>query len=396
MKVGLLTNIIPPYRLPLLRAIAREVDLTVILSAPMEPNRRWPLWELSTKESFGTVFLRGLRLHTGRDYMYLQPGVLAVLRRLACDVVITSGFSLNSLIAGLYARTHGKKALLWSEATPHTERGCSRARKAYRKAVARLHSAFIVAGVEARRYLLSLGVSKDRCFTGVDAVEDVRRRPDFAELETAATSIRAGLPGVILLYAGRLIPGKGVDHLLEAYRKICHRYEVCLVLMGEGRLEQQLREQVNPRQLPGVHFVGFKDEPEKWAYFLASDVFVFPTEHDAWGLVVNEAMLCGLPVVCSRFAGCAADLVQDDVNGYLVDPFDVCRLAGRLEALIADPVKRRAMSRESLERIAHYSIDRSAAGFLEAIWSVAPDAVHSPVGRSLSDHANPDRSQLLR
>jgi glycosyltransferase involved in cell wall biosynthesis len=123
---------------------------------------------------------------------------------------------------------------------------------------------------------------------------------------------------------------------------------------------------------PGaVHLPGFVHRDELATYYGLAECFVLPTHSDPWGLVVNEAMACGLPVICSEVAGCAADLVRS--NGRLVDVGNVKQLANTMAQVAGDPGMRRRMGRESAELIRNYSPELCAAGFAEA--TVAAEAL---------------------
>ena len=163
-----------------------------------------------------------------------------------------------------------------------------------------------------------------------------------------------------------LIRPKGLDLLFEAYEKVQDEREMSLLLMGSGAMEDELKSEVSRKHLKNVKFLGFKNEREKWAYFLASDIFVFPTRQDVWGLVVNEAMLCGLPVICSKFAGCSSDLVEDENTGFVIDPNDTEGFAHVLRKVITNDGLRNAMSDRTREKIREHSIEESVKGFLRA------------------------------
>ena len=119
--------------------------------------------------------------------------------------------------------------------------------------------------------------------------------------------------------------------------------------------------------LASVHFVGFQDQEELPRYYGIADVLVFPTRSDPWGLVLNEGMCSGLPILCSTAAGAALDLVFSGQNGFLHEPGDVQQLAKHLKTLLRDPNLRSRMGQCSQEIIAGFTPQRMANGFLDAI-----------------------------
>ena len=123
-----------------------------------------------------------------------------------------------------------------------------------------------------------------------------------------------------------------------------------------AELESRARD-IHPGR---VHFAGFVHRDELAAYYALAECFVFPTRTDPWGLVVNEAMACGLPVICTRVAGCAADLVQE--NGRLVSPANADELASAMEDIATNSDIRERMAGESRQAIQAHSPERCAAG----------------------------------
>ena len=170
---------------------------------------------------------------------------------------------------------------------------------------------------------------------------------------------------------GRLVPEKGVFDLLNAYGKLSAemRAEVGLVFVGEGTARSELGRRANDIVPGSIQFAGFVQREQLASYYALADVFVFPSHTDPWGLVVNEAMACGLPVISSEAAGCTADLVEDNRNGRVVRGGDVNQLASAMEDLARDSALRSQMGNNSRERILRYSPEACAAGIAGAVLS---------------------------
>jgi glycosyltransferase involved in cell wall biosynthesis len=176
-----------------------------------------------------------------------------------------------------------------------------------------------------------------------------------------------GLPPRFFLYVGRVVLEKGVFELLRAYGTLSEelKAEIGLVFVGEGPARAELMR----RAPDGVQFKGFAQRDELAGYYGLADAFVFPTHSDPWGLVVNEAMACGLPIVASSAAGCVADLVKDGWNGRVFPRRGVEELAVAMTALAHDADLRAIMGQRSRERIAAYSPKACAAGIAQAVAS---------------------------
>jgi glycosyltransferase involved in cell wall biosynthesis len=115
-----------------------------------------------------------------------------------------------------------------------------------------------------------------------------------------------------------------------------------------------------------ICFPGFAQRENLAGLYALSETLVLPTHSDPWGLVVNEAMACGLPIIVSSVAGCSADLVEDGWNGYVVPPRDVEKLSVAIDTLVRHPELRQRMSGRSLERIRNYSPEACADGLAAA------------------------------
>ncbi len=175
-----------------------------------------------------------------------------------------------------------------------------------------------------------MGVPAERIHTAPNAVDNQR----FANLARAVREREAqsraelGLPPRYFVYAGRVTREKGVFQLLEAYTELEPelRSQVGLVLVGEETAKNELMKNA-AKIYPGkVIFPGFAQRDQLAAFYALAEVMIFPTLSDPWGLVVNEAMACGLPIIASDAAGCAADLVHDGENGYVVPAANVDKL----------------------------------------------------------------------
>ncbi len=316
---------------------------------------------------FKTIILKGLTFKARNGFFYLQPDLVFALWKVRPDIVINSSFNLNTLLGSLYAKLFRKPSLIWSEATCFSERKQSFARRWFRKKLVRLNDAYLPSGIEAKEFLLSLGAAEGQCFTAVDAIEDIRKSSEYERIYEESKHVRSEQSDLVLLFSGQLIERKGLDLLFAAYEKIYDLRNVTLWIMGSGPLEKELKSEVNRKNLQNVKFLGYMNDQEKWVYYLASDIFVLPTREDVWGLVVNEAMLGGLPVICSKYAGCCSDLVENGKTGFVVNPYNIVEFSEVLRKVSTDDGLRSYMNKQVLERAAKYTIEESARGFLNAI-----------------------------
>jgi 1,2-diacylglycerol 3-alpha-glucosyltransferase len=222
----------------------------------------------------------------------------------------------------------------------------------------------------------SMGVPAERIHIAPNAV-DIRR---FANLARSARDrdqqcrTELHLPQRYFLYAGRIIPEKGVFHLLEAYTRLAPnlRALVGLVFVGEGTARNELMKNAEKISPGAIVFPGFAQRDQLAAYYALAEALVFPTLSDPWGLVVNEAMACGLPIIATDVAGCTADLVHHGENGYVVPAANVEKLAEAMEAFARDLQLASRMGERSARLIEAFSPERCAAGLAAAACAPLP------------------------
>ena len=188
---------------------------------------------------------------------------------------------------------------------------------------------------------------------------------------TATAVLGCIFPSAYFLTSCRFVPEKNLLRLLAGYAR--YRQAVPdawdLVLLGDGPLAGQIRSTLNQLGLEGsVHLPGFKQYEELPAYYALAGAFVLPSVSEPWGLVVNEAMAAGIPVLVSARCGCAQDLVHDGRNGWTFDPFDVEGLAA-LMARVSQltPEQRLEMGCASQEIIARWKPETFAEGLWRAV-----------------------------
>ena len=231
--------------------------------------------------------------------------------------------------------------------------------------------AFVVPGKSSVEYLKTYGVSERMIFTAPNAVDTqlFAQRAALVRDDAATYREALGLPPRFFLFVGRLVPEKGVFDLLNAYGALAPelRKEMGLVFVGDGVARSTLLQRAAAINPGCIQMAGFAQREQLPAYYALADVFVFPTHTDPWGLVVNEAMACGLPAISSDAAGCAADLVENSWNGRVFSAGDIQQLACVMDELGRDAERRSVMGQRSLERIQQYSPEAWAEGMASAV-----------------------------
>lgn len=361
MKVLLLTNIISPYRIPLFNLIAREDDFEfkVLVLAENEKNRKWKL--AKEKIQFNYEVLPGLHTFIRcRDLpIHLNWGLLKRLIKYKSDIIILSGYESSSYwLALIYAKFLGKKLIFWNGSTLESSRSNNFLINTFRRLFIKNADTYLTYGTRAKEFLIHYGARPKRIVVGCNTVDIDYFIKESSQLASRKEEIKKekGYPSKVILFSGQLIPRKNLNVLLEAFKGI-DKDDVGLIVLGDGPLKNKYLEWCQKNQLKNVFFEGFRPIEELPKYYTAADILVMPSLREVWGVVVNEAMACGLPVVVSSRAGVAPDLVKEGGNGYIFDPRDSQRLKEILEELLNNDSLRNEMGKGSVAIIKNYGLD---------------------------------------
>jgi glycosyltransferase involved in cell wall biosynthesis len=212
----------------------------------------------------------------------------------------------RTLIALAYGKLAGIRVWIWWGGTVHSEKNISMGRRLLRPMIVRIAKRWISYGSTTTEYLESIGVARRQILQIQNCVE----QEVFLDEPKNATTWFEDMPHPVILTVGQLIPRKGLDKLIEACGRIASRgLEFSLVLVGEGSDRERLEELARQCSIKNFKIVPHQHPSQLNEIYRSSDVFVFPTLEDIWGLAVNEAILTGTPVLCSKYAGCAPELL---------------------------------------------------------------------------------------
>lgn len=298
-----------------------------------------------------------------------------VLGRLNPKTVLVPGYyTLPALVAAIWAKAHSRQSVLMTESTAfdHQRTGWKESIKSY--LIRTIFDWAVTGGAAHRRYLQQLGFPTERVLGCYDVV-------DNTFFETKARELRVGAPPVpalsrkYFLYVGRLSSEKNVGSLLEAWiqhRRSGGRWP--LVIVGSGPEEAVLRHVAQRSGFAAdVHFAGHKSFRELPAYYAHAGCFVLPSTREPWGLVVNEALASGLPVIVSNRCGCAEDLVETGANGVLFDPADTQQLERALQGIQSSTAEEHAsMSSRSLQIIQRFCPENFGQEIARLHWNSGP------------------------
>jgi 1,2-diacylglycerol 3-alpha-glucosyltransferase len=374
-RLVVLTEIIAPYRIPVFNALAKQdgIKLHVIFLAESDPTlRQWLVYKNEIRFSYQV--LPSWRRQLGSHKFLLNWGLGKALRRAAPDAILCGGYSyIASWVSMLWARRNHVPLFLWAESTAKDQRNGGGLRELLKTRFMRHCDAFIVPGKSSFEYLINYGTPEEIIFTAPNAVDNelFAGRAQAARKDAAMRRQALHLPARFFLFVGRLVAEKGVFDLLEAYSTLAPdlREAIGLVFVGDGAARSELQQRAATMKPGSVRFGGFTHREQLASYYGLAETLVLPTYTDTWGLVVNEAMASGLPIICTSAAGCTADLIEDRWNGRVVQAGDTGQLASAMEELARDSELRSLMGQRSRERISRYSPEACAAGIAAAVLS---------------------------
>jgi glycosyltransferase involved in cell wall biosynthesis len=335
-------------------------------------------WDLDLLHGYRSVFLGDAARTRQPDgfWSLVAPQVWNELRSPSYDVLWLHGHNYAAnLIALTAAKSAGLPVMMRGET--HLGLPSGRVKSVLRRpvmgALYRLCDRVLAIGSANAAFYRAMGVPKDKIFLVPYSVDNERfvRAAALDSRQRREIRKRFKVPAdqPVVLYASKFTPRKRPGDLLEAVRRVKSKTNrpFTVLMVGSGELENQLRAFCAEHALDNVVFTGFVNQSELPALYGASDVFVLPSEHEPWGLAVNEAMCAGLPVVVSREVGCVADLVEEGVNGYTPTVGDVEGLARALQRLIENEDLRRQQGQRSLARILQWGYQQCLDGIRSAL-----------------------------
>jgi glycosyltransferase involved in cell wall biosynthesis len=377
------TNIPIPYRTALFAHLAQipEIDLTVLFSSTSAKNRKW---KLALKGDFKYKILPNWTLNFTRweDYSFgFVPTLPFDLLSTKPDaVVIASWAYFSSQLAFLLSKLWRIPLILWSGSTVNEPSLGRTLTEPLVRFIVKHSDAHVAYGTRAKEYLISLGAREEAIFFAYNTIDVAffsEQSSSLSPQDLQQIKSKYGIEAEkVVLYVGQLIARKGVRYLLDAFAMLKQEDNTLgLAIVGYGPQEEELRELCLQNGIQDVYFCGYMDSAHLPEVYAAADLFVLPSTEEVWGLVLNEAMACGLPVISTNVAGASIDLIQNGVNGYIVDAGDASQLYEAMKKITADPERMREMGAKSKEIIlSGFTLDHAVQGFVQALEYVSAQA----------------------
>lgn len=366
-----------PYHTARLKACAeaapRDVEVVGLAVAGQVEGRPWvPDSQEGATIRVETLFPDAMYHELPRRQV--AAAMAAALDRLRPDAIGISGYGMTDSRAALrWAVRAGATRVLMTESKADDAPRQWWKEWLKRRLVAKFDSG-LCGGTPHRAYLEQLGMRGERIFDRYDVVDNARFAAAARVVRESPERFR-NLPGLgdrrpYFLVSSRFIARKNLERMVRAFAAYRRDRPAGwrLVILGGGPEGDVLRNLVTSESIPDVDFAGFHQFDGLVAYYALAGAFVHPAQQEQWGLVINEAMACGLPVLASRTAGASYDLVKDEINGFRFDPLDVSAISDALARIADDPVLRNEMAARSLEIVANWTPRHFAENFWRAVW----------------------------
>ena len=379
MRVAIIFDNFGPYHLARLAEAARRMEILGVQVAATSADYGWSV--SGVREEFQSVTLVDDGLKRS-DCSLLMAAYNDRIAPWFPDVVALPGWSsVAALVGAQWAINRGIPIVVMSDSNAN-DYPRKITTELIKRRIVTLFQAGLCSGTRARDYLSSLGLPYNRIFPGYDAVDNHyfwRAAENVRETEKVPKGVKLSWRGRYFLASARFVPSKNLTRLMEAFA--CYRHSAGvnawpLVLLGDGPMRgEHERRRAALGLETALIMPGFKQYEDLPLYYGSAGAFVHASTTEQWGLVVNEAMASGLPMLVSERCGCVPDLVENGRNGYTFDPYDVDALARLMRKIASDTCDRGVMGRASREIIACWSPET----FAEGLWQAASAALEAPI-----------------
>jgi glycosyltransferase involved in cell wall biosynthesis len=353
ISIALITNIPAPYREKLHELLAEQYqnNYTVIYCAQIEADREWQF----NLGNYKKIFLSKYNKATVHNNLKIWEE----LKKLNPDIVITGGFYPTMLYAFAWCMLNRKKHLVFTDGTLNSEKHLSITHKLVRKIVFFQTKAFIGVSEGSKALYKSYNIEMGRFFRSYLCADNSKFiTTPFKEKKYE------------LMFSARFIELKLPFFFIEIAKIVKETLGYCRVLiLGSGELKEEIFRKLDEDGID-YDYPGFVENKRIAEYYSKAKIFLFPTQNDTWGVVANEAMAAGLPVITCENAGVAHDLVIHDQTGYVL-PIEKNIWAEKAISMLTDQSLYERLSTNAYQHVQQYNFKNAANGFIEAIQSAA-------------------------
>lgn len=364
MKILYLTNIPSPYRVDFFNELGKLCDLTVLFERSDATDRNDQWFEKKPK-NFNSILLKGLKIKSDSA---INLGVLKYLNKKKYDIIVLGGYATpTGMLAINYLKLMKLPFILNADGgfINEHENFIKRKIKKYYISAA---DYWLSTGQHTTNYLKYYGARQDKIFvypfTSIYADDLLKCPTSYQEKQSLKKELGIHSEKVVIS-VGQFIHRKGMDALINAWGMIKDQHNKELIIIGEGELKQFYQEKIIEKELSNIRIISFQKKQDLVKYYKASDLMTLMTREDIWGLVINEALAHGLPVITTDKCIAGLELIKDNENGFII-PVDNIELASKnIEFLINNENKLYEFAKDSLGKTEKYTIENMALKHFE-------------------------------
>lgn len=351
MKVLYISNIPTPYRNEYYNELGKKVELTVLYEAKGASDQGIRFnWDITQVENYTAIFLKDGDIEEQK----VNTQIFKYISKKYDYIFVTNYSYLTEMAALIYLKLFRIPYVM--EIDGGVIRNENVLKRLLKRFLISKASAYFSPSAETDKFLLHYGANKNRInrhpFTSLHKSQILEKLPSKEEKTTIRRKL--GIVGDnVILGVGQLIYRKGWDVLLNIAKDI----DGNVYILGDGELRKQYEQIILDKQITNVHLMGFQSNEVTSLYYMAADVFVLPTREDIWGLVINEAMAYGLPVITTDKCNAGLELIKNGQNGFIIPCNSEDELAKAISDVLAEG---QDMGVKSLEFVRDYTIENMA------------------------------------
>ena len=357
MKVLYITNAPSPYRVDLFEELGKLCDLDVTFELlPSEIVHRDASWYHTDYKNFHVIQLKKTKICS----RYICLDIVNVIKNNSYDIIVVGVYStLTSILAMTYMKRHNIPFFINSDGGFIKENE-SWLQSNIKSFLIGMGSYYLATGRRTGEYLQYYGGYDKKYFTYSFSTYRQSDLPTEYIRVQEKQQLRKELGmsnKIVFLSVGQFIYRKGYDILLKACEGL---QDLCDVYIVGAEATDEYLYMKDKLYLNNVYFIGFKQKRELIEYYKAVDVFVLPTREDIWGLVINEALTYGLPVITTDKCLAGVELIDDGQNGFIVPAGSIDDLRNKMHFFINDPYQCIQFGKKSFLKMQNYTIEQSA------------------------------------
>ena len=368
IKVLIITNVPAPYRVDFFNDLGKLCDLTVVFDKSTSDERD-SSWCNKNFCYFSGIILNGMSINTDTA---ICPGIVKLLKNMKFDHIInTNIYSPTGMLAVIFCKAH--HIPFYIEADGGFAKNGRGIKEKIKKMLTSSAKYYFSTSDALDNYYISYGADMNRIyrypFTSLREIDILSPRTSIIEREEIRKKYRK-LNNLddefIILSVGQFIYRKGFDVLIHAMKFLPGNYKLYIV-GGNGNTYSDIIEDLG---IDNVSFISFISKDKLKEFYFAADLFVLPTREDIWGLVINEAMSCALPIITTTKCIAGLELVKDGINGYLVEPDEPKLLSDKISNILLNKDLKDRMGIESLKTIKDYTIENMASRHIDILLDI--------------------------